>query len=196
MELMITAVIGASMIAVAWGLLRLGDRTGVVLSRHSAAAQDVRLRLIRMTHELQEGTRLFWPEPNETSEAGLGFVNARGETILYFLAPADAEGSPDRSSPGGRRMSLWRTNLTLPAAKPEVMIPAMHHFRATTAPRAKGRQPARLGLDVCAGVDDAAAWQVREVNMITSVFLRNLEKVIPDDPTEPSYCEASRTETD
>lgn len=180
-ELVIAASITTILIGASWGFLRLGDRLGVSMSKQSSAAQEVRLRLTRVTRELQEGTRLLWPEPGQTSEQGFGFVNARGETILYVLKN-DANASGDK-------LGLVRVNKTVSEETgkeaDEVVVRSMHHLRATTADQVRGRQPSCLQLDVCAGVDDPSAPDgVREVDVITSVFLRSLEKDIPDDRVE------------
>jgi hypothetical protein len=54
-------------------------------SEHLAALSDIRTSLARMSRELREGRQLLYPAPGRKSQSGLGVVNARSETVFYYL---------------------------------------------------------------------------------------------------------------
>lgn len=168
-ELVVALGVSSALATVLYQLLWQGRMMGERVSATSTSGQEARLKARRMTNEIQEGTRLFYPRPGATAE-GLGFVNARGETIIYLIDHGE----------------LGRVNLNTPGEPREVLVKNVKHFRATTAPCAPGRAPGRVNLDLAVGGDSG------EANVATSVFLRSLEKYVPEDPThEPLGIERS-----
>jgi prepilin-type N-terminal cleavage/methylation domain-containing protein len=159
-ELVVALGISSALATVLYQLLWQGRLIGERVGAASTSGQEARLKARRMTNEIQEGTRLFYPRPGATAE-GLGFVNARGETVIYLIDKGE----------------LKRVNLNTPREPPEVLVQNVKHFRATVAPCGLGRAPGRVNLDLAVGVDAG------EANVATSVFLRSLEKYVPEDPT-------------
>lgn len=158
-ELVVALGVSSALATVLYQLLWQGRMMGERVGATSTSGQEARLKARRMTNEIQEGTRLFYPRPGATAE-GVGFVNARGETVLYLIGKGE----------------LRRVNVNAPGEPPEVLVRNVKHFRATTAPCSPGRAPARVNLDLAVGGSG-------EANVATSVFLRSLEKYVPEDPT-------------
>jgi prepilin-type N-terminal cleavage/methylation domain-containing protein len=162
-ELAVALAISAVLATALYELLAQGRAVGERLGGRGGSSQEARIKARRMSNEIQEGSRLFYPRPGVTAD-GVGFVNARGETILYFV-----EGS-----------ALKRANLNAPRDPPEELVRGVQHFRATTALASPGRAPARVNLDLSV----AASADAPEANVVTSVFLRALERYVPEDPVE------------
>lgn len=162
-ELVVAVAISAVLATALYELLAQGRAAGERLGGRGASNQEARIKARRMSNEIQEGSRLFYPRPGVTAD-GVGFVNARGETILYFIEGA----------------SLKRANLNIADRAAEELVRGVQHFRATTALASPGRAPARVNLDLSV----AASADAPEANVVTSVFLRALERYVPEDPAE------------
>ncbi|MBI4872838.1 MAG: type II secretion system protein [Candidatus Riflebacteria bacterium] len=170
-ELMLSLAISfvlATAVYLMLGQPRPADR----VAKESASVRELRLKLKRLTYELQEGTRLIYPEPGQESSCGVGFVNARGQLVFYYTR--------DDGTVSGTR-TLWRSNVNpSDCEEEEALIEHVHWFRVTTAAAGPGRAPSRVNLDLAASSTEATT---ATANMVTSVFLRSLEKNGPDDPT-------------
>jgi hypothetical protein len=169
-EVLVAGGILLVLMTVIYELLWQGRMVGKRISEESSAGQEARLKIKRMTNEIQEGTRLFFPDGGRTSD-GVGFVNARGETIFYYV---------DRK---GGVADLIRVNANAPRDPPERLVRNVRHFRATSAIRGRGRAQSRVNIDLAIGGEVDAL----EVNVVTSIFLRSLELYVPDDPTHESW---------
>lgn len=166
-EVVIAFGLSALIAGAAWQIFSQGQWISRKIGAESEAGQDTRLKLKRISFEIQEGTRLFHPPPGKTA-TGVGFVNAKGETVFYYA-----------ETPDGGRPGLYRANVNLPDQPPELVIAHLKHFRATTAPVGRGRVPSLVHLDLAVGAAIAGV----ESNSVTSVFMRGLEKPVPEDPT-------------
>lgn len=166
LEIVIATALSAILLGVLYRMLLQGRFVGERVGSRSVASQEARLKLRRMTTEIREGTRLFYPKAGQTAD-GVGFVNASGETILYYL---------DKD--------LIRVNMNSPEKDVEILVRDLSHFRVTTAITGRGRAPSLVNLDLSVG-GEREGYEI-EVNLITSVFLRSLEKYVPDDPTHES----------
>lgn len=162
-------------------LTRIGPRSATgSTALESTEARSLEQEIHKMAQEIQEGTVLFYPPPGMASPDGLGFdgvgfVNARGETILYYLEPSRADqsgGSVFRVNVNRRRRGLDRDA--------EPLLRNVQHMRVNTAPAAPGKEASFVHLDLALrlGAEDSPE---DVLQYVTSVFLRNLEKYVPDD---------------
>lgn len=148
-------------------------------------AGGIQTRMHALTNELREATRLFFPVagkaalPAESAGFnGLGFVDARGETILYYYEP-DAQ--PDK--PGKVfRVNVNRTKAGADAGA-QVFFENVQHLRVNVPPAAAGKRPSLANLDIAFRFGDGTVEGPRVMNLIASVFLRSLERSSPDDPS-------------
>ncbi|MBI4864107.1 MAG: prepilin-type N-terminal cleavage/methylation domain-containing protein [Candidatus Riflebacteria bacterium] len=170
-ELIVALGISTVLVTVVYQLLWQGRMVGTRVAAGSSASQEARLKIRRMTNEIQEGTRLFHTKEGQTA-GGVGFVNARGETIFYYVD--GAQGGPQ---------NLYRANLNAPSEPPELLAKNLRHFRATSAVCGRGRAQSRVNVDISVGSEAGQG----EANVVTSIFLRGVERYIPEDPTHGSW---------
>lgn len=132
----------------------------------------------KLTQELQEATRIFHPLPGEGPRDGLGLVDIHGRTIVYYVEPA---------APGGRAVLRRRDLTAWQAGEPGDDEPFLaelnttNGFRAVVAPVEPGKEASLVELDLGVVVRSRNGRDQRVVNFVTSAFLRNLERHIPDD---------------
>jgi prepilin-type N-terminal cleavage/methylation domain-containing protein len=149
------------------------------------------IRLHEMVKEIQEGTRLFYPPAGKSypGDEGLGFVNSSGQTVLYYM---DSPYDPDPTQYLRKPRKLYRVNVNLVLSDPsernksaQPYLEGIEHFLVNVAPAAFGKEPSLVNLDIAlqTGTFVKGTGQRPQVtNYVTSVFLRNLERKIPDDP--------------
>jgi prepilin-type N-terminal cleavage/methylation domain-containing protein len=171
-ELLVAIGIASLLAATLFQLFSTGVKGSYRLTERTSAEQDVRLALQAMSQEIEEGSRIFFPAPGETRD-GVGFVNARGEPIVYYHARFE-----ERARDG--KPVLRRANL-LDAKGDEVVVESVMHFRVTTPKSESGRPPGAVNLDLAVGsrIDGVDA------NVLTSVALRALDRRAGDEP-DPS----------
>lgn len=171
-ELMITLGISFVMASAIYLMLGHGRRIENRVTQESSSMRELRLQMKRMTDELQEGTRLVYPEPGQDSDCGVAFVNAKGQTVFYYAREAADETDSK---------ALWRSNVDpSDCEQEEAIVHRVRWFRVTTAPAAPGRTASRVNLDLAACGSEATTVPA---NIVTSVFLRSLEKYVPEDAT-------------
>lgn len=168
LELMIAVGIAAIITSAAYLLMSRGQLIERRINEETAAVHAVRVQVRRMTDEIQEGTRLVHPLSGQDSSSGLVFVNARGETICYYV-----------SDPASGPRSLWRECANEGEKSREIIVKNVVHFRATTAPASPGLATSLVKLDLDAGTSIPGV----EANVVTAAFLGSLEKNIPEDST-------------
>lgn len=169
LELLVAIGIASLIATTLFQLFSTGVKGSYRLTERASAEQDVRLALQAMSQEIEEGSRIFFPAPGESRD-GVGFVNARGEPIVYYHARFE-DGARD-----GKPV-LRRANL-LDAGADEVVVESVLHFRATTPKCESGRAPAAVNLDLAVGSRMAGV----DANAITSVALRALDGRAGDEP--------------
>jgi hypothetical protein len=157
-----------------------------VQGKDAAKSATVQILLRKMVKEIQEGTRPFYPAPSKVASAtgpgagGVGIVNARGEAILYYFKPST---EPDR--PG----AIHRLNVNLRREGKETdvgpFLENIESLRVTVAPAFAGKEPSLVNLDLALRFDGAVSAGATPTSerFLTSIFLRNLERDIPDDPS-------------
>lgn len=129
----------------------------------------------RLTQELQEATRVFHPLPGEGPRDGLGIVDIRGRALVYYVEPAAAGGRPVLRR---RDMASWQTG---EPDDDEPFLSELSGFRASVAPVEPGKEASLVELDIGVLVRSRNGRDERLVNFVTSAFLRNLERHVPDD---------------
>jgi hypothetical protein len=179
MGLVVTAVVLGSLYVVRSGST---PWTGQIQMANATETSAVQVRLRELVCEVQDATRLFYPLDGKAAIApeigfsGLGFVDARGETILYYY-------QPEKDSLPGK---VLRVNVNQKKHgkedQPQVAFENVHYFRVNVAPAAAGTQPSLVNMDIAFRVDPRDPQNLRAVNYITSIFVRNVERNIPDDP--------------
>lgn len=139
-----------------------------------AGGRYIQGQMHKLMRELQEGTRLFYPLPGKGIHAGLGFVNARGETILLYLQPV----------PGSELSTLYRVNAQVDRRSTAPLPPFVEnvsHFRVSVAPAEPGKEASLAHVDLAVEVSGHGSEKPRRVNFVDAAFLRNLERYVPDD---------------
>ncbi|MBI4863595.1 MAG: hypothetical protein HY815_25555 [Candidatus Riflebacteria bacterium] len=132
-------------------------------------------RLQELVREVQESTRVFFPLAGKGNADGLGIVNGKGETILFF--------AEDDLATGKKR--LIRVNATASVAagydRATVFVSRLSHFRASVAPAEPGKEPSLVSLDLAIELAGSDPSRPRTLAFVTSAFPRNLERGAPDD---------------
>lgn len=165
---------------------QFGRGAAEVQGKATGEQATLQTQIRRLVQEIQEGTRLFYPAPSpddtplDRGVGGLGIVNSRGETILYYFKPGEEAGKPG---------SIFRVNVNLRQSGAEGSLPPclenIAYFRVRVAPAAPGKEPSFVSMEFGLQTPDTgitadpAAGRVQ--SFITAVFLRNLERRIPDD---------------
>lgn len=165
---------------------QFGRGAAEVQGKSTGEQSTLQTQMRTLVKEIQEATRLFYPAPGregtpiEQGVSGLGIVNSRGEAILYYLKPSE---EPDK--PG----AIFRMNVNLRQSGAETntapCLENIAHFRVTVAPAAPGKEASLVNLDIGMQSQDvsltAGSASSRIQSFVTAVFLRNLERRIPDD---------------
>lgn len=170
-------LVAGLMALISGGIYQLWSHSALVTSRLSSGGiqmQEIRLGVKKMLNELQEGLALFYPHPGAKTQAGVGFLNARGEVVVYY-----ENASSDQSG-----KSIWRANLNSVSdsniTSQEEVIRDVSWFRATVLPAARGKEASCVNLDVCLFGESAGDATTGTYNVVTSVFLRGLQRDIPE----------------
>lgn len=180
-ELLVAIVLFVVMIA-ALMLGRVGPGWSVFDPLRGGAPETGALeqQLRKMTAEVQEATRVFYPFAGQGAREGLGIVTADGEAVLYYLEPGREPGSPS---------TLVRANLTAARtggeSAPAPFLGDVRTLAIAVAPATPGKRPSLVDIGVAVELPDRAGKGVRRVEFVTSAFLRNLERTVPDDLVPP-----------
>ncbi len=151
-----------------YSLWTVSEKSGKKLSTSGVQMQEIRLGVKKMMNELQEGLALYYPHPGGLTQRGVGFLNARGEVIMYYEhLSADETGK-----------AIWRADLN--AGTAEELIRDVAWLRTTVLPAARGKEASCVNLDVSLFGQSATGTTTAQYNVVTSVFLRGLQRDVPE----------------
>lgn len=163
--LVVLAVVGV-LITVISTLLSQGGLQEARLRDTEVAIQDLRLALQRMTHEIRESHRLFYPQSGGISQPGVGFVDPRGHAILYYVPAASTT-----EIPGDGGWELKRRDVN--EGTEETVARGIHRFRVTVPEVAAGREPASVNIHLATATGTTGRIKTSAVqSLVTSVYLR------------------------
>lgn len=165
--LVVLAVVGAVSVGV-WTLFGAGMGTSRRIAGTLDAQQVLRVRFQELVQQLQGARKLFYPTPGAQTQGGLGFVDAGGRAVMYFVVQ---EGGEDVLY----RADLGEKTKTVLARRVKV-------FRASIPPGLVGEIPrtVHLTLGLEAGEDGPGPDdEERVLEMATAVTLRALDEQFP-----------------
>lgn len=171
-EIVIAVALFSIVFTVLWTFYSQSLRSQSTLTGGFSAQQDLMLAMERLSRELQEGSSIFFPAPNDPPRDGIGFVNAQGRAIMYNLE-ADPSGLP--AKPG----RLVRFDLGDKSSR--IIARNVNYFRVSIQPPTPGKKVclANLNLSLLRGNEDQAG-KADDYCLLTKVFLRNLKKEDPE----------------
>lgn len=169
LELLVMVGVLAILMTAAWSLFGESLHTSQRVLGTLDAQQVLRSRYQQLVHELQGSRRLFFPTPGARTQAGVGYVDAGGRSIMVFTREE------------GDEVVLYRSDLN--ARTKEVLARGVESFRVTVPPPATpGEVPRTVNLAFgiyAEGTEDEQG-QKRPLKMVTSVTLRAVEERFPD----------------
>ena len=174
-ETVFAVALFAIVFSVLWTFYAQSRRGEEDLTGSFAAQQDLMIAMARLTREVQEGVTLFYPRPEDGTQSGLGFVNAQGRAIMYYLEKPAAP-TPATSAPAG---ILVRVDLI--ANTRSTVAQNVSSFRAKVQLPAPGKKVclSNVNLSILRGRKDDPG-KLDDFSLVTKVFLRNLKAPLPD----------------
>lgn len=175
-ELLVAAALALIVVGALYVVrFRTPDSGFTTTGRESSLALDLQGQLHRIVTDVQEATQLFYPLPGKGQHAGLGLVNPRGETILYYAT--------DASDGTGR--ALVRVNVNAHLARrekaSESYVRDLRYFGVSVAPAEPGKEPSLATVELAQEQPGADPGRPRVVHLVTSAYVRHFERRVPDD---------------
>lgn len=170
-EIIVASAIMIGLLWAAWGVFSTTTRQRERIEGGLEASMALRNASDRLTRELREALRLFYPSRYGHTADGVGFVNVKGHAIVVH---SDGGGTEEGLSSPTR---LVRSDLT--TRETMVLLKNVNYFRVTLHPVPPGKDPCCVSINLSVlerGVEGAAP-TVR--NVVTRVFIRNLERHFP-----------------
>jgi hypothetical protein len=143
-----------------WSASRRGEHQ---LTGGFSTQQDLSLSMEKISAEVREGIKLFYPLPGaaEASE-GIAFVGADGQAIAYYIDRTD------------KAAALYRVNISTGERK--IIAKQVNYFKTTVNEPLEGKKVClvNMNLSLLRGDTDIEG-KADDYNIIKKVFLRNLK---------------------
>jgi len=182
---LVEALVGLSIFAllftVFWQLYQGARQAENYYQPGMAAQQDLTLAMTKMVEEIREGLEIYYPAPpplaptdfeTKTVEGtGIGFINVKGEPIVYYLEDPVIDPTSGKAGPRAIRRAHVKSKKT------EVVVGNVKLFKVIVPPHRAGKKLARanLELSVLKGREEDPS-KLDRFDMITAVFLRNVSR--------------------